>query len=120
AGGRRADTRLPRLEPLQPPRLPHSLRGLAPTERLPAEVAMRVQDRRGQRHVVVERRDVLRWHADLDDLQVLGGLEHPMAYLRRLDDAVSGAELERRALVLVHQPDRTAVAEDQLKADRVV
>ena len=70
--------------------------------------------------LMVDGRDVFGGHANLDDLQVLGRFEHAVADLRRLDDAVAGSQDERRTLILVDQPDPAAVAEDQLKADRVV
>ena len=69
---------------------------------------------------MVDGGDVLGRHTDLDDLQVPGRLEHPVANLRRLNHAVSGGQDERRSLVLVDEADPPVDAEDQLKADRVV
>ena len=86
----------------------------------PSNSAGAVHDRRRQRHLVVDGGHVFGRHADLDHLQVLRRLEHAVADARRLDHAVAGAEDERRPLVLVDQPHPAAVAEDQLKADRVV
>ena len=120
APGRFADPGVPNLEARAPSGPPGRLRLPVVDERRARELPFRPEVRRGQLHFVIHRGQVFRRHPDLDDFQAVGGLEHPVTDLRGLDHAVSGAQDERRALVLVHHPDPAPVAEDELEADRVV
>ena len=99
---------------------PHRLLHLAPAENLSAEISVGVEERGGQFHLVIHGGDVLGGYADFNHLEVLGRLENAVPNLRRLNDAIARLQDERRPLILVHQPDPTVVAEDQLKAHRVV
>ena len=63
---------------------------------------------------------MLRRHRNLDHFQAGGGLEHPVADLRGLNETVPGFEAEGRALVLVHEVHPAPVAEDELERRDVV
>ena len=98
ARGRRADARLARLESVQSPGRPDGLLHLAPAEALSAEIPIGVQERRGQLHLVIHGGDVLGWYADLNHLEILGRLQHPVPDLRRLNDAIARLQARTAAL----------------------
>src|SRR5439155_17244756 len=86
--GRRRDSRLARFESGDPPRPPLRLLSDMVHEALAAEAPLRIDSIVGQRQIMVGKRFVDRRRADLDYLHSRRGLQHLMADLWRLQNAV--------------------------------
>jgi hypothetical protein len=64
-------------------------------EALPVPFAVGPEMRGGQGHRMVDLGHMFGRHADLDHLDPFARFQHPMADLRRLDEAVAGMQCRR-------------------------
>ena len=73
------------LKARQPEGRPLRLFGLVVHKVLPFKRAVRISGPIGQRHIVVNRGDMLGRHANLDHLNIIRGKEHAVPDFRGLD-----------------------------------
>ena len=89
-------------------------------ETLSLEPAIRIGRAVRQLHLVVDGGHMLGRDAYFQNLDIVRGKKHPVAYFRRLDHAVAGMKPEFRTLILIDEVHPPGETEDQLKPHRMV